>query len=315
MGVSPSQKGFLAMRIGFALPNIGPVATPEAVIAVAERAEQQGYDTLCTIERLLYPVTLPRHYPVTADGSLTEVYKHALDPLEALTFAAAHTRTVALGTSVLDIPYYNPVMLARRLSTLDFLSNGRLRVGLGLGWSKDEMDATGADMKQRGAMADEFLQVLKAIWTTNPVEFHGKFYQVPKSYIGPKPVQKPHPPIYLAAFAPPAMKRLATMADGWNPVAIPLDGMAQMFGGLKQMAKEAGRDPSSLAMVVRANLEITDKPLGKERMIFTGTLEQIKEDVAGCVRIGAHELFFDPTFYAQSLDQWLGLMEQLRKFV
>src|SRR2546425_10938730 len=87
-------------------------------------------------------------------------------------------------------------------------------------------------------MADEFLQVLKTIWTTNPVEFHGKFYQVPKSYIGPKPVQKPHPPIYLAAFAPPAMKRLATMADGWNPVAIPVDGMAQMFGALKQTAKE-----------------------------------------------------------------------------
>jgi len=80
---------------------------------------------------------------------------------------------------VLDIPYYNPVMLARRLTTLDFLSNGRLQVGLGLGWSKDEMDAAGADMKQRGAMADEFLQVLKAIWTTNPVEFHGRFYQIP----------------------------------------------------------------------------------------------------------------------------------------
>ena len=127
---------------------------------------------------------------------------------------------------MLDIPYYNPVMLARRLTTLDFLSNGRLQVGLGLGWSKDEMDAAGADMKQRGAMADEFLQVLKAIWTTNPVEFHGRFYQIPNSYINPKPVQQPHPPIYLAAFAPPAMKRLATMANGWNPVAIPLEGMA-----------------------------------------------------------------------------------------
>src|SRR2546422_11314982 len=191
MGVSPSQKGFLAMRIGFALPNIGPVAPPEAVIAVAERGEQLGYDSVGTIERLLYPVNLQRPYPVTADGSLPEVYKHALDPLEALTFAAARTRKVALGTSVLDIPYYNPVTLARRLTTLDVFSHGRLRVGLGLGWSKDEMDATGADMKQRGAMADEFVQVLKAIWTTNPVEFHGKFYQVPKSYIGPKPVQKP----------------------------------------------------------------------------------------------------------------------------
>ena len=170
------------------------------------------------------------------------------------------------------------------------------------------MEAIGADMKQRGARADEFLQVLKAIWTTNPVEFHGKFFQVPKSYIGPKPVQKPHPPIYLAAFAPPALKRLATMADGWNPVMIPVAGMADMFDAAKQMAKEAGRDPSSLSLVVRANLEITEKPLGKERVIFSGTLEQIKEDIAGCRQIGAHEIFFDPTFMpgAQSLERWLG---------
>src|SRR2546428_5780200 len=256
------------MKIGFALPNIGPVATAEAVVKVAQRAEVLAYDSLWTIERLLWPLKPQTPYPVTPDGLLPEFYKYSLDPLDTLTFAAAHTKTVALGTSVLDIPYYNPVTLARRLTTLDLLSNGRLRVGLGLGWSKDEMDATGADMKQRGAMADEFLQVLKAIWTTNPVEFHGKFYQVPKSYIGPKPVQKPHPPIYLAAFAPPAMKRLATMADGWNPVAIPVDGMAQMFGALKQMAKEAGSRPSAPAEVVRGKLEVNHKPPGKKSQNF-----------------------------------------------
>ena len=305
------------MRIGFALPNVGPVATAEAVSKVAQRAETLGYDSLWTIERLLWPVKPQTPYPATADGSLPEQYKHVLDPLEALTFAAAHTKKIALGTSVLDIPYHNPVMLARRVTTLDVLSHGRARLGLGLGWSKDEMDAVGANMKTRGALADEFLQVLKAIWTANPVEFHGKFYQVPKSIISPKPVQKPHPPVYMAAFAPAALKRLATMANGWNPVVIPVDGMAQMFGSIKQMAKDAGRDPSSLELVVRANLEITEKPLGKERFIFSGTLDQIKEDVAGCRRIGAQELHFDPTFSpgAQSLDRWLALMEQMRKLV
>jgi probable F420-dependent oxidoreductase len=305
------------MRLGFALPNLGPVATAEAVSKVAQRAEALGFDSLWTVERLLYPVKPQTPYPATPDGSLPEPYKHVLDPLEALTFAAAQTKRIALGTSVLDIPYYNPVMLARRLTTLDFLSNGRLQVGLGLGWSKDEMEAAGADMKQRGAMADEFLQVLKAIWTTNPVEFHGKFFQVPKSYINPKPVQHPHPPIYLAAFAPPALKRLVTMADGWNPVALPVEGMAQMFGAIKEMAKEAGRDPSALQMIVRANLEITDRPLGKERMIFAGALDQIKDDVAACGKVGAHEVFFDPSFSpgGQSLDRWLALMEQLRNSV
>ena len=130
-------------------------------------------------------------------------------------------------------------------------------------------------------------------------------------------MQKPHPPIYLAAFAPRALKRLATMADGWNPVAIPVAGMAQMFAGVKQMAKEAGRDPASLAMVVRANLDITGRPLPKERMIFSGTMEQVKEDIVACREIGAHELFFDPTFSpgGQKLDHWLKLMEQLRSLV
>jgi probable F420-dependent oxidoreductase len=305
------------MKIGFALGNIGPIGTAEAISKIAQRAEALGYESVWTVERLLWPVKPQTPYGGSPDGSLPEPYKYVLDPLDALTFAAAQTKKVALGTSVLDIPYYNPVMLARRLTTIDQLSSGRLRVGLGLGWSKDEMDAAGADMKQRGARADEFLQVLKAIWTTNPVEFHGKFFQIPKSYINPKPVQKPHPPIYLAAFAPPALKRLATLADGWNPVMIPVAGMAQMFGAVKQMAQEAGRDPSSLSLVIRGNLEIADKPLGKERAIFSGSIEQIKEDIAGCRQIGAHEVFFDPTFMpgAQSLDRWLALMEQVRELV
>jgi probable F420-dependent oxidoreductase len=302
------------MKLGFALPNVGPVATADAVSKVAQRAEALGYHSLWTIERLLYPVKPQTPYAITPDGSLPEPYKHVLDPLDALTFAAAQTKKITLGTSVLDMPYYNPVLLARRLSTIDFLSNGRVRVGLGLGWSQDEMDASGADMKTRGARADEFLQVLKAIWTTNPVEFQGKFFRVPKSYISPKPVQKPHPPIYLAAFTPPALKRLANMADGWNPVAIPAAGMGQMFDQIKQMAKAAGRDPSSLVMVVRANLDLTDKESGKERMIFSGTLDQIADDVKACAGIGASEVFFDPTFApgGQSLDRWLSLLEQLK---
>jgi probable F420-dependent oxidoreductase len=303
------------VKIGFGLPNIGPVGTAEAVSKVAQHAESLGYDSLWTIERVLWPVNPQTPYPVTPDGSLPEGYKYCLDPLDTLTFVAGQTKKVFLGTSVLDIPYYNPVMLARRLATIDYLSSGRLKVGLGLGWSKDEMDAAGADMKVRGARADEFIQVLKAIWTTDPAEFHGKFFELPKSYISRKPVQKPHPPIYMAAFALPALKRLATHTDGWNPVGVPLEGMAQMFGTIKEMAKQAGRDPSKLAMIVRANLHITPKPLPEGRFIFAGSVEQIKEDVAACARIGAHEIIFDATFQESSLSGWLKLMEQCRQWV
>ena len=302
------------MRIGFALPNIGPIATPDAVLKAAQRAEALGYASLWTIERLLFPVQPQTPYPAMPDGSLPEEYKHVLDPLDTITFAAAHTKRIGLGTSVLDIPYYNPVMLARRLTTIDRLSGGRLRVGFGLGWSKDEFDAVGASLKNRGAVADEFLSVLTAIWTTDPVEFRGKYYTVPKSIIQPKPVQKPHPAIYMAAFAPQALQRIARLADGWNPVGIPVEGMAQMWAGLKAMAKKEGRDPEALQLIVRANLYVTDKPLGKDRFIFAGNLEQIKEDAEACRRIGAHELQYDPTFSpgCQNLDRFLQLMEQLR---
>ena len=305
------------MRVGFTLPAIGPIGSPEGVLKVAQRAEGLGYDSLWVTERLLYPLKPQSPYPVTPDGSLPELYKHNLDPVETLTFVAAQTKRIALGTSVLDMPYYNPVMLARRLTTLDVLSGGRLRVGLGQGWSKDEYDAAGASFKDRGARADEFLQVLKAIWTTDPVEFHGKFFHIPKSIIQPKPVQKPHPPIYLAAYAPSSLKRVVKLANGWNPAGIPMDGMAQMYDGLKEMAKAEGRESSPIQVVVRANVEVTEKPLGKDRGIFSGTLDQIKEDINGCRNLGMHEVFFDPSFSpdGQSLDRFLARMEQLRRLV
>jgi alkanesulfonate monooxygenase SsuD/methylene tetrahydromethanopterin reductase-like flavin-dependent oxidoreductase (luciferase family) len=163
------------MRVGFALGNIGPIGTADHLVTIAQHAEALRYDSLWTVERLLWPVTPQSPYLGTADGSLPVAYKQGLDPLEALTFVAAHTKQIALGTSVLAMPYYTPVMLARRLSTLDRLSGGRLRVGLGRGWSQAEHDAVGAEMKHRGSQADAFIQVLKTIWTTDPAAFHGTY--------------------------------------------------------------------------------------------------------------------------------------------
>ncbi len=276
------------MRIGYGLPISGAAAGPEAIARVAQRAEELGYDSLWVWERFLFPVNPQVPYIVSPDGSYPEAFKTVLDPLETLTYAAAHTSRVALGTSVLNMPYYNPVLLARRLTTLDVLSGGRVRVGLGLGWCKDEFDAVGRPMKGLGRLADELITVLKAIWTTDPVEFHGEFYHLPKSIIRPKPVQKPHPPIYLAAFAPTALKRAATMADGWTPVGIPIDGMKQMYEGLRSMAKEAGRNP-----------------------------DEIKADIEATRELGAAEIFFDPSFSpdGESVEGFLSRMEQIREMV
>jgi alkanesulfonate monooxygenase SsuD/methylene tetrahydromethanopterin reductase-like flavin-dependent oxidoreductase (luciferase family) len=137
---------------------MGPAASAENIVRVAKKAEELGYETLWVTERLLFPASPRSPYPASPDGSLPDVYKTVLDPVESLTYVAAQTSKIGLGTSVLDSPYYNPVMLARRLTTLDVLSNGRLRLGMGLGWSEDEYEASGAAMTQKGKRADEFIQ-------------------------------------------------------------------------------------------------------------------------------------------------------------
>jgi len=305
------------MRVGFTLPNLGPAAGPRLIAEAARRAEALGYDTLWVTERLLFPVKPQTPYVGRPDGVWPEAFKVALDPLETLTYAAAQTGRIGLGTNVLVLPYYHPLMLARRLTTLDILSGGRLRVGLGLGWAKDEFDAVGTSMGERGRRADEFLQVLKAIWTTDPVEHRGTYYQVPRSIIGAKPVQKPHPPIYLAAYTPAGLKRAATLANGWTPVGIPAEGMGQMIPQLREMAKAAGRDPARLEVVVRANVHVTPEPLGGKRGIFGGSLEQIREDVGAVRALGVSEVFFDPTFSpeGQAPEPYLQTMERLRQLV
>jgi len=305
------------MRRGFGLPQSGPAAGPEAIVKVARRAEELGYDSLWVYERFLYPVQPQIRYAGTPDGSYPEVFKTVLDPLDALTWAAANTRRIALGTSVLDMPYYNPVLLARRLTTLDVLSGGRVRVGLGLGWCKDEFDAVGRPMRGLGKLADEFIGVLKAIWTTDPAEFHGQFFTLPRSIIQPKPIQKPHPPIYLAAFTPGALERSARLANGWNPVMLPIDAMKQMTDSMKNMARVAGRNPDEMETIVRANIYETTKPLGNDRVIFHGSREQIAADLAATRDLGVAEIFIDPTFSpaGQSVDGFLSTLEQMREIL
>ena len=302
------------MRIGFALPQVGPEAGPQSLTMVAQHAEQLGFDSLWVLDRILWPVNPRAPYPI-GDGSLPVKYKNVLDPVETLTFAAAHTSRIALATGVLNLPWYNPVMLARRLSTLDVLSGGRLRVGFGIGWSPDEYEAAGANWEQRGKRTDEAIEVLKKIWTTDPVEFQGKYFRIAKSFIGPKPVQKPHPPIYMAAFTPAAMKRTALEANGWLPVGIPLSGMGPMFDQIKTMAKDAGRDASALELIVCAGVGMLPKPIEKDRPEFTGSLEQIAEDIATTRKLGASEI----AFYAQfspgvdTAEAAVACMESLRR--
>jgi probable F420-dependent oxidoreductase len=303
------------MRLGFGLPQTGQAAGADGVSRIARRAEDLGFDSLWVFDRLLYPVKPQVPYPI-GDGSLPELYKRVLDPVETLTFAAARTNRIALGTSVLNLPWYNPVLLARRLTTLDILSGGRLRLGFGVGWLPDEYDAAGVPWKERGRRADEALSALKAIWTQDVVEIQGLGFKVSNSHFGLKPVQKPYPRIYMAAYTPAAMKRAAREASGWFPVGIPLAAIGPMFESLKTMVREAGRNAESFELVVRGNIEFADSPIATNRTAFSGTLEQIAEDIAATRNLGASELVLDVQFSpdTKTTEDVLARLDDLKKF-
>ncbi|MBX5492039.1 MAG: LLM class F420-dependent oxidoreductase [Chloroflexi bacterium] len=305
------------MRSGVILPNIGAGVGPEELVHAAQRAEELGYANLWVPERLLYPLAPRSPYPVTPDGSLPPYYKHALTPVETLTYVASQTRRIGLGMSVLLMPLHNPVLLARQIATLDVLSGGRVRLGLGQGWSRDELEAGGGTAGQRGARADEYVAVLKAIWTTDPAEFQGQYFTLPRSILQPKPLQRPHPPIYMAAYVPSALRRVARHTDGWMPSGVSLAAVGPLMEQVRQEARTVGRDPDALELLVWAFVAVQDRPAGEGRPDFVGTWDEIRRDVETARQLGASEIVFMPGYGTGelSLETYFRLLEPLRQLV
>src|SRR5919107_2142047 len=188
------------MKIGITLPHIGPNASKENILKIALDAEKEGFDSVWVAERLLWPLKPQTPFVASLDGILPTIYQNVFDPIETLTYIAANTKKIALGTCVIDMLFHNPVILARRFATLDVFSQGRAVCGLGIGWSKDEYQASNIPFVHKGERANEFVQLLKKMWTDDVVQFKGKYYNIPASKIGPKPIQKPYIPIYPGGY-------------------------------------------------------------------------------------------------------------------
>ncbi|MGC1213074.1 MAG: TIGR03619 family F420-dependent LLM class oxidoreductase [Micromonospora sp.] len=264
----------------------GSWATPENMVHVARRAEQLGYHSLWTFQRLLVP----------ADLSWSETYHSVQDPLATLAFLAARTTRIRLGVAVLDMPFVSPVLLAKQTATLDILAGGRLDVGLGLGWSDEEYQATGASRHRRGRRAAEFLDVLRALWQDDVIEHRGEFYRIPPTRMEPKPVQRPHPPILLGGHAPEALRRAGRLADGWiSGSQADLKGIGEAIGTVRAAAVEAGRDPRSLRFVCRGAVRVR-RAGAADREPLTGTIDQIRSDLGRLAAAGITELFVDLNF-------------------
>jgi probable F420-dependent oxidoreductase len=281
------------MKLGFSLPVAGGWATPANQIRVARDAERLGYHSLWVLQRLLFPVAPQNDYPPMPGRPWPDFFESVADPVVSLAFVAGATSRIRLGTSVLVMPYYTPVMLAKQLATLDRVSGGRLDVGLGVGWSRDEYDAVGVPYAKRGQRADEFLACLKTIWTEDPVEFRGEFYRVPRASIRPRPVQVPHPPITVGGYGSAAVRRAVTFGDGFSGGNVPFDRVAPLVQELHRAAERAGRDPARLQVVCRGTFQPLDVAQGRGRRPLFGSIEEIREDVRRYAELGLTELFLE----------------------
>lgn len=301
------------MRLGIQLTHVGQSATAEAVRTCATAAEELGYASLWVLDRLLAPVDPSVGYGGT-DEPMPQGMAHSIDPLAALSYAAAVTDRVLLGTSVLCAPFYEPAVLARALTGIDVLSGGRLQVGLGVGWSPEEMAAAGTSLSERAHRMDELLDVLDAWWGADPVRHRGRRTSIAPSVMGLKPVQRPRPPVLLAAYTQAGFDRIARRADGWNPAGYPVELLAPTFRAICDTAESHGRDPERLRLVVRANATLSPVPLKGSRESYHGDVDQIAEDLAATAAAGTDEVILGLMSHdepAATMDAYAAIAEAL----
>ncbi len=312
----------ITLKIGILLPLAGQQATRGNIIQTAKLAEQEGFDSLWVFERLLWPLNPETPYPATPDGSLPIEYQKVFDPLETLTYVAANTNKISLGTAVIDMLFHNPVILARRFATLDVLSEGRAIAGLGIGWSKDEYQASNIPYENRGKRADDFIQALKKIWTEDVVEFKGEYYNIPASKIGPKPIQHPHIPIYLGGFSPNTYSRIVNYdANGWlGLVGGPLEYLENTIKAIKDIANKANKDPNIFNIILLTYPDIDDSKNQStneaQRFPLTGTIDQIGSDIKRIKDMGVEHIIFAYNFIpsGRDVDNMIDKTKQLSKF-
>ncbi|WP_181782075.1 TIGR03619 family F420-dependent LLM class oxidoreductase [Pseudonocardia pini] len=294
------------MELGVGLPtHDGPLASPEAIARIAQEAEQLDYATLWTFERLLRP-----YAEIPGFGRVPEYYRTAYDPLETLSYVAALTSEIALGTSVMNALMHPPVVLARRFATLDRFSGGRVVAGLGQGWMPQEFETVNVPMSRQGAGMDEAVAAMRACWGPDPVAFEGRFHTIAPSEVNPKPVQA-HIPVLMGSNTPGGIARAARIADGLNPLAFTYESLVGLTEAFHAAARAEGRHPGTLVVAARANVPITLDPIGTDRPFLGGSPRQIADDLARLEGTGVDQVLFSNAA-AGDLDDEVKLLEQLR---
>jgi len=261
------------MDLGCHLPNQGPLATREALATFARAADERGVASLWVSDHVIFPRTATGSYPGGRFPHPPD--KPYLEPVITLTAAAMCTTRARLGASVFILGHRHPVVMAKMLTSIDALSQGRLIVGVGVGWWKEELEILGAPFHQRGRQADEALRVFKALWTQDNPAFEGEFFRFRDVGFAPKPVQKPHPPIWVGGDSAGAFRRVATLGDGWHATSKTPAQFSEALGRLRKAADEARRPLESIELSLRFGL--SDDLIEQGTQAIVDTLAQYKK--------------------------------------
>jgi probable F420-dependent oxidoreductase len=305
------------MEFGCVFPNRGPMATPANLGRVADKAEALGYDTVWFSDHIVIPTEVKSFYPYDPSGKMpfnpSEPY---WEPLTVIGYVAGRTSRLRLGTSVLILPYRNPIVTAKMLATLDVLSNGRMTLGAGVGWMEEEFKAIGLDTySRRGAYSDECIRIFRELWTKDNPSFEGEFHQFSNIRCEPRPVQPGGLPIWIGGHTPQAIRRVARLGDGWQPLVqrppadLPPAEMQEKIAQLRAFAQQAGRDPQRITLAMGSSIQFTDGAATGPRSLFTGTPAQIVDTLRRYQELGIQNFRCD--FPSLSID---GLLQAMERF-
>ena len=292
------------MQIGFNLPVSGPMASAEVMANIAQLGEALGFDYLTLTDHVALPDTSTPGYPYSTTGEFyTPDPGHRVEQLTTAAWIAAKTSKIRIVLAVMVVPHRPAVVASKMLATIDVLSGGRLVVGIGAGWLKVELDAVSTTpFAERGAVTDEYMDAMRAIWTQDKPVFHGKYVHIDGLLTDPKPLQKPYPPIWVGGESGPSMRRAARIGDAWYPIgsnnAHLLDTLPRLTAGIariREMTAAAGRDPAAMGVVYRVKRHGQPAPAATDgnRKLFTGSVANTIEDIAAVRDIGVTAIDFD----------------------
>jgi probable F420-dependent oxidoreductase len=314
------------MKYGFTLPGRGPLATPDNLATIARRGDELGYHFVLFGDHIVVPRQIASPYPYTESGEFPgSASGVAMEQLTVLAFLAGQTQSIRLVTSVIIVPHRNPLVAAKVLATLDVLSKGRLVVGVGVGWMREEFEALGLlPFDERGAVTDEYIRAFKELWTSDNPSFEGKYCRFSNISFLPKPVQKPHPPIWVGGESRRALRRTAELGNGWYPISVnpqfPLGEPEQLAARLQRLAalaNEVGRDPAEIDVIYRTpDYQLTKDRMGAAssaggRRPFVGNAAEIAADIRRFEAMGVGSLVLDLARLSRNLDDMLQHMEAL----